>query len=172
MRKLAITAIAALSLVLLSAAPALATGEGGNQNQDLHGTLNVWCTPDKDTAVDINGALTVPNGTNGSVSLMLFGSNGSGWSSTSESLVVHLVKGQTSYGFQFGAKLDSNHFTSYKVLLGGTSSRVINRDECGFRVPEAPSSALLMIGALPVVGLVGMRVAGIRMPLPHWTRIA
>lgn len=170
MRKLATTTLIALGLVLLGAAPALASG---GESTGSHGTLNVWCAPDKGTGVDIYGTLTIPNGSHDPVLLMLYGSKGSGWDFTSDGTVTHTVQGQTSYGFQFDAKLDGNHFNEYKVVGDdGTTSRIINRDECGFRVPEAPSSALLMLGALPVAGVVGMRVAGIRLPLPHWRRIA
>jgi hypothetical protein len=168
MRKLAATAIFALSLVLLGTAPTLATS--GN-TQDSHGTLNVWCTPDKGAGIDISGALTVPTGSSGPVLLMLYGSTGHGdWAFVWKSTVVHVVQGQTSYEFGFGTTL-AGSLTDFKVVGDGGDSRVINSDECGFRVPEAPSSALLMLGALPVIGLVGLRVAGIRLPLPHWRRI-
>jgi hypothetical protein len=166
MRKVAITVIAALSLVLLSAVPALAAGGGGPQS----GSISIWGTPDKGSGVYIYGTLNVPNGTSGIFTVYEYGSKGPGkWGSASDSTVIHVVKGQTSYGFSFDEK---GPFSQFEVEGGGIKSRILNRDECGFRVPEAPSSALLMIGALPVVGLVGMRVTGIRLPLPHWTRIA
>lgn len=164
MRKLAITVIAALSLVLLSAVPALAAGGGGP------GSISIWGTPDKGSGVFIYGTLNVPNGTSGFITVYEYGSKGPGkWGSASDWKVIHVVKGQTSYQFSFDEK---GPFSQFKVGGSGIWSRTLNRDECGFRVPEAPSSALLMIGALPVVGLVGMRVTGIRLPLPHWTRIA
>lgn len=164
MRKLALTAMFALSLVLLSAVPALAAG-----GITPHGTITVWGTPDKDTGVIIYGTLTVPSGTSGPVIVYEYGSKGAGkWGSASDWKVIHVVKGQTSYQFSFDEK---GPFSEYKVEGGGYGSRTLNRDECGFRVPEAPSSALLMLGALPVIGLAGLRVAGVRLPLPHWNRI-
>jgi hypothetical protein len=163
-----LTAIVAAGLFRLGATPALAAGS----QADTKGTLNLWCAPGTGNGVDIHGTLTVPSGSDGPVYLFLFGDKSSGWDFAWQGTVIHTVQGQTTYDFQFNAKDDSNHFQSYRVDGDGASSRVLGRDECGFRVPEAPSSALLLLGATPVAGVVGMRVAGIRLPLPRWRRIA
>jgi hypothetical protein len=157
-----------LALVILSAGPALAFCVGPHS-----GTLTVWCTPDKGVGVQIDGTLTVPAGSNGDVNLVLYASKGpNNWHFSGLWDVIHVVKGQTTYSFSFDSTLDATHFNEYKVAGDGTWSRIINRDECGFRVPEAPSSALLLLGALPVFGVVGMRVTGIRVPRPSWRRVA
>jgi len=169
MRKLALTALMAVGLVILGASPALADG---SQGRDTHGTLNLWCTPDKGDGLYINGTLTVHDGSSGDVTLLLAGGKNAGWKSTSQGVVIHTVRGQTTYTFQFDAGVGTAAFDHFRVDGDGTSSRVVNRDECGFRVPEAPSSALLILGGLPVVGVVGLRVAGIRLPRPNWRRIA
>lgn len=166
MRRLALTAIFALGLVPVSAVPALAAGGGTTQ----HGSIAIWGTPDSGNGVEIYGTLTVPSGTSGTIVVYEYGSNGAGnWGSPSDWGVIHVVDGQTSYGFSFD---ETGPFSEFKVEGGGYGSRILNRDECGFRVPEAPSSALLMLGALPAIVLVALRVCGIRLPLPHWVRIA
>ena len=172
MRRLAFTAFIALSLVLISSAPALAGSSSNWTGKGSGESVTVWCTPDKGTGIDINGTFTVPNGHHGPEVLLLEGSKGAAWSFGGQWRVLNTVNGQTTYSFSFDVMLDLAHFTSYRVADDDVWSRTINRDECGFRVPEAPSSGLLLLGALPVAGLVGMKVAGVRLPRPHWTRVA
>ncbi len=168
MRKIAFAALIALALATVSAVPALATS--GN---DHGATITVTCALDRGTQVDINGNLIVPDGSHGPGVVWLYGSkNGHTWYFTWQARILHVVKGQTSYSFTFDADLDWNHFMDYRVIGFGTESRVINRDECGFRVPEAPASPLLLLGAFPAGGLVAVKATGVRVPMPHFRRIA
>jgi hypothetical protein len=182
MRRFALTALFALSLVLISSAPALAGGGnggggyggGGSGKYGGQETLTVWCTPDNGAGINISGTFTVPTGHHGAEVLFLEGTKGKFWSFAGLWTTIWTVNGQTSYGFTFDAKTNPANFTAYRVVDndGDAKSRTISRDECGFRVPEAPASGLLLLGAIPVVGIVGMRVAGVKLPRPTWTRIA
>lgn len=170
MRRIFFAALLAFALALASIAPAFAGGAGPGNHPP--GTINVWCALDKGTQVDINGNLVVPDGSHGNVVLWLFGSkNGTTWHFAWQGKLIHLVNGQTTYGFSFDGKLDSNHFMAFRVVGDGAESRVINRDECGFRVPEAPASPLLLLGALPAGALIAIKAAGIRLPVPNFRRI-
>lgn len=178
MRRLALTAFMALSLVLIGSSTAMAGGGGGGGGSGKYGgdheTLAVWCTPDNGSGINISGTYTVPTGHHGAEVLFLEGTKGKFWSFGGAWTTIWTVKGQTSYSFTFDVKSNPANFTAYRVVDSDWDgkSRTISRDECGFRVPEAPSSGLLLLGALPVAGLVGMKVAGVRLPRPHWTRIA
>ncbi len=169
MKRLAITAVVALGLMLVSAVPAFASSPNGIR----HENLTVWATPDNQNNVVIDGSFGVAPGTHGPFTLHLFGrTNSNTWTDTLLTTNVNVVQGQTVYLFSFNTKSDKHRFQEYKVYTDdGYSSRIINRDECGFRVPEAPSTGLLLLGALPVVGIVGARVVGIRLPRPNWLRI-
>lgn len=168
MRKIATAALVVLGLVLMSAVPVFAS-DGGSS----HAALNVWATPDRDNNVVIDGSFTVSPGTHGLRTLHLYGLTKSGqWKDTLIADNVNVVQGQTVYQFSLNTKYDLSHFNDYKVFGDdGSTSRTIDRDECGFRVPEAPSSGLLLLGALPAAGIVGAKVAGIRLPRPSWLRI-
>ena len=168
MRRLAITSIAVLGLLIMSAVPAFA----GSPNGSRH--VTVWATPDNENNVVVDGSFSVAPGTHGLVKLHLLGHapNSTVWKDTSLTTNLNVVQGQTVYQFNFNTKWDKFRFKDYKVVSDdGDESRTIDRDECGFRVPEAPSSSLLLLGALPLLGVVGARVAGIRIPRPSWTRI-
>jgi hypothetical protein len=172
MRRIAFAALLAFAIAVAAVTPAFADS-GGGPGKDPPGKINVWCALDQGTKVDINGNVIVPDGSKGDVDLWLLGSkNGKTWQFAWQGKIVHVVKGQTTYGFSFDGKLDANHFMDFRVVGGGTESRVINRDECGFRVPEAPASALLLLGAFPAVGLIAIKASGVRLPLPHRQRIA
>lgn len=168
MRRIAFAAFIALALAVASVTPAFAH----SGKEEPHASITVFCALDNGTKVDINGNLVVPDGSHGPVLLYLFGSkNGKTWQFTWQAKLIHVVKGQTSYSFTFDAKLDSHHFMYYRVYGDGTESRVINRDECGFRVPEAPASPLLLLGAFPAGGLIAIKATGVRLPVPHFRRI-
>ena len=155
MRKLAFATFIALALAIASVAPTFAESI---KNGDSDARINVWCSVDKGTQVDVQGDLLVSDGNHGVTTLWLFGSNdGKSWVNTNQSKVVHIVKGQTSYSFSFNAILDSSHFTDYRVVGDGATSRVINGDECGFRVPEAPATPLLLLGAFPAGALIAVK---------------
>jgi len=168
MRRIAFAAALMFALALASVAPAFAESGGGSTG----GTINVWCSVDDGTKIDLHGSLIVPDGSHGKVDLLLVGSkDGKTWSSTSGEKDIQVVVGQTTYSFMFGGNIDFKDFAEFRVIGDGTS-RVINRDECGFRVPEAPASALLLLGALPAAGLIAIKATGIRLPIPHRNRIA
>ncbi len=170
MRRFTFAVLLALALGVATVAPVLGKSDGNMKDPD--GKINIWCAMDKGTQVDLNGSLVVPDGTHGSISLWLFGTkDGTSWQFAWQHQVVNVMKGQTTYGFHFDGKLDSNHFMAYRVVGDGTKSRVINRDECGFRVPEAPATPLLLLGAFPAAGLIAIKATGVRLPLPHLHRI-
>jgi hypothetical protein len=122
---------------------------------------------------DLQGTYLKANGATGPVVLTLWASpDGKTWQSTGKTTTVNLVLGQKFYGFKFSNALNTSLWMDFKVSGGGAISRVLSRDECGFRVPEAPATPLLLIGALPAFGLVAMKAAGIRLPLPNRNRIA
>lgn len=169
MKKLILGALTALALVLLMAAPAFAS----SGHRDTH--INVWCSADDRTArADINGIVVVGDDAYGTVTLQLLGSKDRnrdfGWEATAQTVTLHLVRGQIAYHFHFDVTLDQSHFLAYKVRLAGDyddQSRAIDRDECGFRVPEAPASSLLALaGILPVGGWLAVRRFGVKLPLP------
>ncbi len=166
MKKLGIASIAVAGLLLMSAVPALADN---SPNVD---TIKVWASLDAQNNVVINGSFTVDNGMQGPVKLDLLG-NKSGWHDTGLMTTVNLVKGQTLYQFSFDTKFDVHHYKDYRVVSDdGKKSRTIDIDEGGFRVPEAPSSSMLLLGALPVLGIVAARLTGARIPRPSWRRVA
>ena len=172
MRRISFAILIGLALALASVAPAFA-GDDKDKDPDKDSRINVWCSVDSGTQVDITGNYVVSPGSHGTVVLWLFGSNnGTSWHNTGLSKTIHVVQGQTSYGFNFNAHLDSSHYLDYRVQSGETHSRVINQDECGFRVPEAPSSSLLLLGAFPAAALIAIKARGIRFALPTRNRIA
>lgn len=173
MRRLVAGLLAAIVVVLVTAAPSLAVSTSGQNDKDgkHDAVVTVWCTADDTTGkADIHGTLVVGDDSHGSVVLSLFGnkSNPSGhdtWSFAWQVRLIHIVRGQTSYPFTFDASLDSQHFLAYRVQgQDDIESRVINRDECGFRVPEAPSTPLLLLGVLPVGGWLAVKRFGIHLP--------
>jgi hypothetical protein len=165
MRKAIFAALLGSALVIGAAAPALAEADA---------QLNVWCSIDTgSTLVDLQGTYVRDNTTTGPVVLTLWASSdGTTWQSTGKTQTVWLVLGQNLYPFKFGGALDASVWMDFRVSGGSALSRVVSRDECGFRVPEAPATPLLLIGALPAFGLVAMKAAGIRLPLPNRNRIA
>lgn len=172
MRSIKVSIFIGLVMALGMVAPVLATsGDDPGKSQDAN--VTVWCSVDTGTQIDVKGDLAVHDGSSGSVTLWLYGSkDGKSWVSTGQSIVVDLVKGQTVYGFSFNTYLDSTHFSDYKVSGDGAWSRVINEDECGFRVPEAPASSLLLLGALPAAGLMALTAAGVKIRRPRFQRVA
>ncbi len=164
MRKLIIAGLVAIGLALGAAAPAFAD-EGPKPLQ-----ISVWCSADDKTAHDdLQGIVLLPDGSHGNVELRLNGDpqGGEGWRDTGDNVHIDTVLGQTAYTFHFDISGDSSQYGSYRIAgPGNTMSRVIGRDECGFRVPEAPASSLLILaGGLPVVAWVSMRRFGIRVPV-------
>jgi hypothetical protein len=167
MRRLCFAALFVFALALASVAPALAAGPGGH-----HSSINVWGNISKYSQAEIDGSFVVPDGSQGTVVLSFYGSrDGKTWQPTGQSHTFYLVKGKTSYGFSFDGKLDSHHFFFFKVYGDGTESRPINRDECGYRVPEAPATPLLLLGAFPATALIAIKATGVRVPVPHFRRI-
>lgn len=172
MRKTTVAIFIGLAMALSIVAPALATS-GDEPGKSRDAEVTVWCSVDSGTQIDVKGDLVVHDGSSGPVALLLYGSkDGKSWASTGQSLTVDLVKGQTVYGFSFNTFLDPTHFADYKVGGDGAWSRVINEDECGFRVPEAPASSLLLLGALPAAGLIALKAAGFRIRRPRFQRVA
>ena len=166
MRRITFASLIALALALASVAPTLANGGQGPH-------ANVWGSVDKSSHDKLDGTFTVPDGSQGGELLTLVGStDGSSWQPTGQTNYVKVVKGQTSYGFSFDIDSGSHHYAFYKVDGNGWESRKFNRDECGFRVPEAPASPLLLLGAFPAGGLIALKATGVRLPLPHLHRIA
>jgi len=165
MRRLSFAVLLGLMLAMATVAPTLASG--GSQGPHIA----VWGTINSQSHDQIDGTFTVPTGSQGGVWLALYGSNnGSSWNELGQTF-FKIVKGQTSYGFSFDIDSDSHHYKSFKVGGDGAESRKVDRDECGYRVPEAPSSSLLIFGALPAVGLLAIKATGIRLPRPHLHRI-
>ena len=169
MRRIGFAAVIMFALGLASVAPAMAAG--GPSGPHFGPSINVWGTINKALQAEIDGNLFVPDGSHGSVVLSFFGSkDGKTWQDTGQSQTINVVKGQTSYGFSFNGKPDSNHFVFFRVVGDGVGSRVINRDECGFRVPEAPATPLLLLGAFPAGALIAIKAMGLRLPRPHLHR--
>jgi hypothetical protein len=165
MRRATFAALIAFALVLASVAPALA-GFGGPG----FSKINVWGTTNGYSHPEIDGSFVVPDGSYGSTSLVLYGSkDGFSWQPVGKIYTVNLVKGQTSYGFKFD--IFSFRYSFFKVSGYGSDSRKFNKDECGYRVPEAPATPLLLLGAFPAVGLMAVKATGIRLPIPHLHRI-
>jgi hypothetical protein len=163
MRRLTFAGLIALALAVTSVAPTFAAGGPG---------FSVWGTVNSSSHSEMDGTFQAPYGGHGSVVLVLFGSNdGSSWHPTGSSFNLNLVTGQSNYGFKFDLDKEPGHFLYYKVSGGGRDSRNFSREECGFRVPEAPTSALLLLGAFPAAGLVAIKVTGARLPLPSFRRI-
>jgi hypothetical protein len=169
MRRLSFAALIAFAFALSSVAPAFASGgDTGHPNAQI----NLWCSVVSGSTVQLNGDLVGDDNTSGHVTLTLLGSNNEKSWHTTQSVQIPLVKGQSAYWFSFSVQMDSSHFLDYLVSGFDTKSRVVNWDECGFRVPEAPSSALLLLGAFPAVGLLAIKATGVRLPLPHLHRTA
>ena len=163
MRRLSFAALLALAIAMASMAPTLAAGGHG---------FSVWGSLNKNSHSELDGNYQAPNGSHGFVSLVLYGSNdGFSWHPTGSFFNLKLVQGQTNYGFNFDIDKDPHHYHFYKVDGGGDSSRKFNRDECGFRVPEAPATPLLLLGAIPAGALIAVKATGIRLPRPHLHRI-
>ena len=166
MRRATFAALIALALVLANVAPAFAGFVGPGYSQ-----INVWGTTNCYSHPEVDGTLVVPDGTHGSTSLVLYESkDGKFWQPTGKTFTVGLVKGQTSYDFKFD--IFSFGYSYFKVSGYGVDSRKFNKDECGYRVPEAPATPLLLLGAFPAAGLVAAKATGIRVPVPNLHRIA
>ena len=164
MRKALLAALLGSALVIAAVAPALAESDA---------KLNVWCSIDKgSTLVDLQGSHWVDDNSTGPVVLTLWASSdGINWQSTGKTVTIHKVMGETTYNFKFGGALDASSWIDFRVGGGGIQSRIVSRDECGFRVPEAPATPLLLLGAFPAAGLIAIKVLGVRLPLPTLHRI-
>jgi hypothetical protein len=164
MRKALLAALFGSALLIMAAAPALAESDA---------KLNVWCSIDKgSTLVDLQGTYWVDDNSTGPVVLTLWASpDGIAWQSTGKTVTIHKVMGETAYNFKFGGALDASVWMDFRVGGGLTQSRVVSRDECGVRVPEAPATALLLLGAFPAAGLIAIKVMGVRLPRPTLHRI-
>jgi hypothetical protein len=170
MRRIAFAALLMFALALVSVAPTMAFG--GPPGPHFGPSINVWGTLNNSQA-QIDGNLFVPDGSSGPVVLSFYGSqDGKTWLSTGQTQTFNVVKGRNNYGFSFDAKLDSHHFVYFRISGDGTWSRTIGRDECGYRVPEAPATPLLLLGAFPAGALIAIKAVGIRVPRPHFRRIA
>lgn len=170
MRRLTFAAIIAFSLALASVAPTFAVS--GNDPSHPNAEINLTCAVISGTQVQLTGDLVGDNNSSGHVTLTLLGSNNKkSWHLTAQSVQIPLVKGQSTYWFSFTAMMDSSHYLDYIVSGFDTKSNIVNWDECGFRVPEAPASLLLMLGAIPAAGFVALKAAGVRLPLPTRHRI-
>lgn len=151
-------ALSAVTILLLSAAPTLAADAKPTQ-------ITVWCSADDKSAnTDIEGIVTVPDGSHGDLDLRLLGSkvhhgDDSKWQATGQTTKLTLVRGQTTYTFHFNVTVDNAHFVAYRIGGGADGmSREIERDECGFRVPEAPAPSLLLLaGGVPAVAWLAIR---------------
>lgn len=175
MRRLLLAALVALTALLAAAGPLFAESDP-KPNQ-----ISVWCSADdQNVRIDIEGIVLVPDGSHGDVDLRLLGSNGqgngkgdeSGWKPTGQKLEVWTVRGQTAYHFDFNVPLSGPQFHQYRVESSdGMKSRILDRDECGFRVPEAPVPGLLLLaGGIPAAGFLAIRRFGHRLlsvRLPH-----
>jgi hypothetical protein len=165
MRRLTFATLLALALAVTSVAPSFAAGHGAN--------INVWGTLNKSSHSEIDGTFQAPYGGHGAVVLVLFGSNdGFSWHPTGGTFNLNLVNGQSNYGFKFDIDKDPHHYHFYKVSGDGSDSRKFNRDECGYRVPEAPSTPLLILGALPAGAFMAIKATGAKLPRPHLHRMA
>jgi hypothetical protein len=166
MRRLTFAMLLFLALGMASVAPALASNGQGHQEKS-----EVWCSIHRNQP-EIDGTVTVPDGTQGSIVLSFYGSkDGKSWVFTGQTRTLHLVQGQTTYGFSFLAGASAG-FNFFRVDGDDNShSRSIDRDECGFRVPEAPATPLLLLGAVPAAALIAIKAHLIRLPLPHLHRI-
>ena len=167
MRRVSLAVLLFLALGMASVAPALASNGQGHQYKS-----EVWCSEHKNQP-EIDGTLSVSDGSHGTAVLSFYGSkDGKNWTFTGLTRTVHLVQGQTTYVFSFSANT-SDGYAYYQVDGDDHShSRSIDRDECGFRVPEAPATPLLLLGALPAIGLVAVKTHLVRIPVPHFRRIA
>ena len=169
MRRLALGVLVGVALLICSAVPAFANYGYGN-----HPTLLVSCSCDKGgTQYLLHGTLVVPFKSSGPVDVSLLGRNGSGpWTNTGLTDHINVTMGQTVYSFTFDVSLDTHHFSQYELSGDGVASRVLNRDECGFRVPEAPASSLLLLGGIPAGALLAVKTFHVRLPRPSFRRIA
>jgi len=86
--------------------------------------------------------------------------------------LVHSATALVVLDRSFDIDAGPKHFTFYRVVGDGAGSRNFNRDECGFRVPEAPATPLLLLGAFPAGALIAVKATGVRLPLPHLHRVA
>lgn len=175
MRRLLLAALVGVMALLATASPLFAADPKPTQ-------VSVWCSADdQNVRADIEGVVLVPDGSHGDVDLRLLGSNGqgksnedhgnSGWKPTGQKLEVKIVRGQTAYHFDFNVPLSGPQFLMYRVESStGVKSRILDRDECGFRVPEAPAPGLLLLaGGIPGAGLLAVRYRHRLLPvrLPH-----
>ena len=169
MRRIVFAAVFTFALAVASVAPTLAASPPGPHFQSH---INVWGTLDKNSQAEIDGSFVVPDGSSGPHGLWLYGSrDGKTWIFTGQGRILDVVKGQTSYGFSFSGKPDSNGFRFFQVRDADSESRTLDRDECGYRVPEAPATPLLLLGAFPAGALFVLKAAKVRLPRPHLHRI-
>ncbi len=163
MRRLASASLLALAMAVASIAPVFASS--GH-------SITVWGTLNPYSHVEVHGNYLVPDGTQGRVVLTLYVSpDGQNWQNSGQFKTLDVVRGQTDYSFWFPGQQSFDKDKFFRVVGDGTQSRDLNKDECGHRVPEAPASSLLLIGAAPAFALVGLRVTRIRLPLPQLHRI-
>jgi hypothetical protein len=168
MRRATFAALIAAALVLASVAPAFAGFPGPGSGSPK---VNVWGTTNGYSHPEVDGSFLVPDGSYGNVSLTLYESrDGRSWQPAGKTYSLNLVQGQTSYGFKFD--LFSYQYNFFRIYGNGSYSRTFNKDECGYRVPEAPATPLLLLGAFPAVGLFAVKATGVRLPIPHLHRIA
>jgi hypothetical protein len=165
MRKLALAIFMAATLAVVSVAPTFASSPHGP-------FINVWGTINTQSHGEIDGNLVVPPGSHGITTLALYESNDGHTWLPGPTHQLNLVNGQTNYSFSFDIDAGPKHFTFYRVVGDGAGSRNFNRDECGFRVPEAPATPLLLLGAFPAGALIAVKATGVRLPLPHLHRVA
>ncbi len=156
-------------VALASAAPALAADDLKPRQ------ISVWCSVDDRSAHDdLQGLVVIGDGSHGQLTLRLLGSvkhrgeRDTTWQATGEVVHLNVVRGQNTYTFKFDISPASTRFQSYRIAgPDDVMSRIVDRDECGFRVPEAPASSLLILaGGLPAVAWLGIRRLGIRLPAP------
>ncbi len=167
MRRATFASLIALALVLASVAPAFAGSPGSGAGS---GKVNVWGTTNGYSHPEVDGSFVVPDGSYGKTTLVLYESkDGKFWQPAGKTYSVNLVTGQTSYSFKFD--LFSSKYNFFRIYGDGTYSRTLNKDECGYRVPEAPATPLLLLGAFPAVGLFAAKATGVRLPVPHLHRI-
>jgi hypothetical protein len=171
MRRFALAALTALALAATSIAPAFAlTGELGDEPPHPNSMIDLSCTALNPTTIQLNGLLVGDNETSGHVTLTLLGTNNT-WHNTGQFVQIPLAKGQSNYPFSFTVPMNTI-YQQYVVQGFDTQSPPVNVDQCGFRVPEAPSSALLLLGAFPALGWFALKAAGVRLPHPHLHRIS
>lgn len=151
-----------------SAAAAPAGAAGGVEPAQI----SVWCSVDDKSHDGIQGIAYVADGSHGTMTLRLVGASegkeNSHWEAVGQTTQIDIVPGQNSYPFQFDLDSSSKRFQDYRVAGQSQAiSRIVGRDECGFRVPEAPSSSLLLLAAgLPAAAWIGARRFGIRIRVP------